>query len=80
MLAVRLNKALELRLSTLANKTNRTKSFYVKRALEKLFEEEEERYLALQAYEDFLESGKKTTSFAEVMRENGLEGNELEAN
>ncbi len=73
MLAVRLSKELELRLSTLSSKTNRPKSFYVKRALEKMLEEEEERYLALQAYETFLESGKKTTSFDDVMRENDLE-------
>ncbi len=72
MLAVRLSKDLEERLSVLARKTNRSKSFYVKEALEKYLEDEEDHVMALQAYEDYLKSGNKTTSFEEVMAENGL--------
>ena len=72
MLTVILSKDLEERLSVLARKTNRSKSFYVKEALEKYLEDEEDHVMALQAYEDYLKSGKKTTSFEEVMAENGL--------
>lgn len=72
MLAVRLPKGLEDRLSSLALRTHRSKSFYVKEALEKYLEDEEEHQIALEAYEDYLKSGKKTYSFEEVMNENGL--------
>eukprot|EP01037_Dinobryon_pediforme_P018522 gene18522-18804_t len=65
-------EGLEDRLSSLALRTHRSKSFYVKEALEKYLEDEEEHQIALEAYEDYLKSGKKTYSFEEVMNENGL--------
>jgi len=72
MFSIRLSKDLESRLDALATRTNRAKAFYVKKALSKFLEEQEEIEWATAAYQEFLESGKKTVSFEEVMRENGL--------
>lgn len=72
MLAVRISKELEEKLEFWAKKHDRSKSYYVKKALEKLFEEEEVNEVAKKAYEAYLKSDKKTYSFEEVMRENGL--------
>jgi RHH-type rel operon transcriptional repressor/antitoxin RelB len=72
MLAVRISKELEARLSRLAQSADRSKSYYVKKALEKYLEEEEERQIAQKAYEAYVKSGKKTYSFEEVMERNGL--------
>ncbi|MBY0281583.1 MAG: TraY domain-containing protein [Alphaproteobacteria bacterium] len=73
MLSIRLSKDLENRLSALSDRTHRSKSFFVKKALEKFLEDEEEYQIALKAYEDYLRSGKKSTSFEEVMKKNGLD-------
>ncbi len=72
MLAVRISKELETRLDRLAKSADRSKSYYVKKALEKFLEEEEERQIAQKAYEAFVKSGKKVHSFEDVMKENGL--------
>lgn len=72
MLAVRISKELEARLDRLAQSAERSKSYYVKKALEKFLEEEEERQIAIKAYESFVKSGKRVHSFEEVMKENGL--------
>ncbi len=72
MLAVRLPKDLEIRLNRLALNADRSKSYYVKKALEKFLEEEEEKQIALKAYESYVKSGKRTHSFEDVMTENGL--------
>ena len=72
MLAVRLSKDLEARLERLATSGDRSKSYYVKKALEIDLEDEEERQVAAKAYEAYLKSGKKTYSFEEVMKRNGL--------
>jgi RHH-type rel operon transcriptional repressor/antitoxin RelB len=73
MLAVRLPKNLEDRLSRLSLKTNRTKSFYVKKALEKILEEEEDYADALASYEDYLRSGQKGISLDEMKKRYGSE-------
>lgn len=72
MLAVRISKELEEKLEFWAKKQDRSKSYYVKKALEKLFEEEELNEVAKKAYEAYLKSDKKTYSFEEVMARNGL--------
>lgn len=72
MLAVRLSKDLDDRLTRLALSADRSKSYYVKKALEKFLAEEEERQIAIKAYEKYVSSGKKTYSFEEVMQRNGL--------
>ena len=43
---------------------------------ELILEEQEEIELATQAYREYLESGKKTVPFEQVMAENGLLDNE----
>ncbi|MEI8295783.1 MAG: DUF6290 family protein [Alphaproteobacteria bacterium] len=59
MLAVRLSEEMEERLTALSKRTNRSKTFYVKKAL-KAFLEDEEDYLAAEAaYSEYLRSGKK---------------------
>ena len=72
MFSIRLSKDLEQRLDNLAAKTNRAKSYYVRKALNKFLEEQEELEWATQAYKEFLESGKKTVPFEEVMQQNNL--------
>ena len=46
MIAVRLPEALEHRLNVLSQKTGRTKTFYVQKALEEHLDELEDQYLA----------------------------------
>ena len=72
MLAVRLPKNIEDRLEKLAVRNERSKSYYVKKALEKLLEDEDEKETALKSYQKFLDSSKKTHTFVDVMQENGL--------
>ena len=72
MLAVRLPKNIEERLERLAKLADRSKSYFVKKALEKFLEEEEEKQIALQAYEDYLKSGKKVHRFEDILKENDL--------
>ena len=54
MLAVRISKILETRLENLARNHERSKSYYVKKALEKFLDEEEEKAIAAKAYESQL--------------------------
>ena len=53
-IAVRLNARLEERLERLAKRTGRSKSLYVRRALEEYLDEEEDYLIALQRLEDNL--------------------------
>ncbi len=73
MFSLRLSDSVEKRLNNLSERTNRSKSYYVKKALTKFLEEEEERLLILEAYDDYLRSGKKTIPFEEVMKKAGLD-------
>ena len=50
MLSVRLSKDLENRLDALSARTNRAKSFYIKKAIAKFLEDQEEIEWATQAY------------------------------
>lgn len=73
MLAVRIPQALEKRLELLSKKNERSKSYYIRKALESFLDGEEERQIALQAYDDYLKSGKKIHSLEDVLKENDLE-------
>jgi RHH-type rel operon transcriptional repressor/antitoxin RelB len=73
MLAVRLSKTLEERLNHLSSKTHRSKSFYVKKALEKFLKEEEDYLEALASYEDYLRSGKEGYTLEEMKKRYGIE-------
>jgi len=68
MTAVRLSEATEKRLDQLARKTGRTKSFYLRKALEQHLEDMEDYYLGMQA----LEKTKRVYSKQEAKRELGL--------
>ena len=68
MTAVRLSEATEKRLDRLARKTGRTKSFYLRKALEQHLEDMEDYYLGIQA----LEKTKRVYSKQEAKRELGL--------
>jgi len=52
MLSLKLSEELENRLNILAAKTKRSKSFYIREALEQYLEENEEGYLALERLND----------------------------
>ncbi|MCX7338401.1 MAG: ribbon-helix-helix domain-containing protein [Alphaproteobacteria bacterium] len=73
MLSVRLSKATEEKLDRLAAQTNRTKSYYVKKALTKFLEDQAEHEWAAAAYKEYLESGKKTYTLEEIEEKYGLD-------
>jgi len=52
MLAIRLPKEIEARLTELAAKTGRTKSFYVREAILEHLDEMEDKYLAIERLEN----------------------------
>ena len=57
MLGVRLPEDLNNRLCVLSKETKRSKSLFVKEALERYLEDIEDYYLAVQAYEEHLREG-----------------------
>jgi len=63
-IAVRLQKELNQRLSSLATRTGRSKSFYVKQALARYLEEMEDLYLAV----DRIENPGERVSMEEAKR------------
>jgi len=73
MFSIRLSKDLDARLDALASRTNRAKAYYVKKALTKFLEEQEEIEWASQAYKEYLESGQKTIPFDQVKKELGFD-------
>jgi RHH-type rel operon transcriptional repressor/antitoxin RelB len=66
MLAVRLSKETEDRLNKLCEKTHKSKSFYIKKAIDRVLEEEEDLADALSSYEQYLRSGKKALPLDEL--------------
>ncbi|MDA3957989.1 ribbon-helix-helix domain-containing protein [Oceanispirochaeta sp.] len=69
MLAVRLDSSVEDKLTRLAKETGRSKSYYVKEAINNYLEEREEYLLALAV----LEKEEPRTSIDDVRKELGLE-------
>ena len=69
MLSVRLNPDIEVRLTALAKQTGRTKSWYVKKALEQSIEDMEDLYLAQHRVETLGE----TISLEEMEKRLGLD-------
>ncbi len=72
MLAVRLDPDLEERLSSMAKRTGRSKSDFVRRAIEDRIEEMECIALLEEAMRD-PDAGRETVSLEQVMRERGLD-------
>ncbi len=68
MLAIRLKPEMEERLTKLAEKTGRTKTFYARQAIEQHLEDLEDYYLAAQS----LEKSKRSYTPEEAKRELGL--------
>ncbi|MCL5405728.1 MAG: DUF6290 family protein [Deltaproteobacteria bacterium] len=69
---VRLPEDLARRLALLSRATKRTKSYFIREALERSIEDLEDAYLAETAYEEFLKSGEKPVPLEEVERRLGL--------
>ncbi len=69
MLAVRLDQVIEDELARLAHETGRSKSYYVKQAIENFLEEREDYLLALAV----IERDEPRKSLAEVRMDLGLE-------
>ena len=72
MLTIRLPEEMESRLNVLDDATKRSKSFYVREALERSLEDIEDVYLAEAALERFRASGEKAIPLEEVERRLGL--------
>ncbi len=73
MLAVRLPDAMEDRLKNLAEKTGRTKSFYVREAISEYLDDLEDIYLAEQRLEDLRAGRSRTYTLEEVMERHDVD-------
>ena len=69
LLAVRVPEELESRLGNLAEKTGRSKSFYIRKALEQFIEDQEDYLLAVSV----LKENNNSFSLKEVKQNLGLE-------
>ena len=69
MLAVRLDSIVESRLTKLAQETGRSKSYYVRQAIENFLDDHENHLLALAV----LEKDEPRKTLTEVKKELGLE-------
>jgi RHH-type rel operon transcriptional repressor/antitoxin RelB len=72
MHTVRLPVSLSQRLGLLSKATKRTKSHFIREALERTLEELEDAYLAETAYEEFLKNGEKSIPLEDLERDLGL--------
>lgn len=72
VVAVRLPEDLERRLGELSRHTGRSKSFYVRQALEEHLEDLEDQYWADEAVKQWQASGGKTRSLDDLKGELGL--------
>lgn len=75
MLGVRISKELDERLRILAEKTHRSKSYYVKRAIEEFLDDQEDYLAALAAYE---KEGRRYSA-AEVEKLLGLKNENVDS-
>ena len=69
MLAVRLDSVMESQLDNLARETGRSKSYYVKKAIQNFLEDREDYLLALAV----LERNEPTKTLEEVRKDLGLD-------
>ena len=70
MTSVRFNEDIESRLDNLAKMTGRTKSYYIRKAVEESLSEMEDTYVAIERLED---KKDKEISSKEMRRRLGLE-------
>jgi len=73
MHTVQLSDELSARLASLSKATKRTKSYFLREALERSLEDLEDAYLAETAYEEFVKSGEAAAPLEEVVKNLGLE-------
>jgi RHH-type rel operon transcriptional repressor/antitoxin RelB len=73
MLAIRLPQSIEKRLERLARRTGRTKTFYVREALQEHLEDLEDMYMAERALERIRTGEERTIPLKGVMKRHGLE-------
>ena len=73
MLSVRVPKEIEERLDHLASLTNRSRSYVVKKALERYLEDEEDLMDAITSYEEHIRSGEKGYTLEEMKERYGIE-------
>jgi len=72
MLAIRLPEEIELRLSRLASKTGRTKTFYARQAILEYLDDLEDLYLAEKRLNNIQKGKTKTIKLDQLERELGL--------
>jgi RHH-type rel operon transcriptional repressor/antitoxin RelB len=73
MLAIRLSAAIEKRLTRLARRTGRTKSFYVREAILQHLEDLEDIYLSERTLQRIQDGEERTIPLEEVLKRHGLE-------
>lgn len=73
MLAIRLPEGIEERLNVLAKETGRTKTFYVREAIQRYLDDIEDIYLAEQRMEDIRAGRSKPIPLETVMKRDALE-------
>ncbi len=73
MIAVRISEELETRLDRLAKLTGRTKTFYVREAIEDHLEDLEDAYLAASVLENIRTGQEKLISLEDVVKQYGLD-------
>lgn len=69
MLSVRLPKKTEERLAALSARTHRSKSYYIKKALDQFLEDEEDYAALVDAYEEHLRTKGKSYSLEQMKTE-----------
>jgi len=72
-ISIRLEPELEARINNLAQKTHRSKSFYIREMILKTIEDMEDYYLAQEAMEAVRKNKTKLYSNEEVRKELGLD-------
>lgn len=78
MLAIRLPEKIEKRLARLAKRTGRTKTYYAREAIVKHLEDLEDIYIAEKRLADLRAGRTRTIPLEEVMRQHGLNPEELD--
>jgi len=74
VLAIRLPEAIEKRLTKLAKRTGRTKTFYAREAILKYIEDLEDTYDAERVLSRIRAGKEKTIPLEEAMKRYGMEG------
>jgi len=73
-LAIRLPESIEKRLEKLAQRTGRTKTYYVREAILQHLDDLEDMYLAERVLDRIRDGEENTVPLEDVMKRHGLEG------